>query len=47
LLAAQAGHPTIEVNPEPTPLSDRVRWSLRGKAGEIFPLIAAALTSPA
>ncbi len=47
LLAAQAGHPTIEVNPEPTPLSDRVRWSLRGKAGEIFPQIAAALASRA
>lgn len=41
--AAQSGRLTIEVNPEPTPLSDVVGVSLRGAAGLYVPLIAAAL----
>jgi NAD-dependent deacetylase len=39
-IARDAGRLTIEVNPEPTLLSDRVDYSLRGKAGDYLPLIA-------
>ena len=39
-LAAQAGLPTVEVNPESTALSAYVRWSLRGPAGTYLPAIA-------
>ncbi|MDJ0521509.1 MAG: Sir2 family NAD-dependent protein deacetylase [Planctomycetota bacterium] len=45
VVANQRGRLTIEVNPEPTIVSPHVRWSLRGKAGEVLPLIAEALTS--
>jgi NAD-dependent deacetylase len=45
VFAGQRGRLTIEVNPEPTIVSEHVRWSLRGKAGDILPLIAEALTS--
>jgi NAD-dependent deacetylase len=38
-LAADAGALVVEVNPDPTPLSAQVDFSLRGKAGEILPLI--------
>jgi NAD-dependent deacetylase len=41
--AARSGRLTVEVNPEPTPLSDIVDWSLRGPAGSYVPLIADAL----
>lgn len=41
--AARAGRLTVEVNPEPTPLTDVVRTSLRGPAGLYVPLVAAAL----
>jgi NAD-dependent deacetylase len=37
--AIEAGHPVIEVNAEPTPLSPRATFSLLGKAGEILPVI--------
>jgi len=37
LMALDRGAPVLEVNPEPTPLSDRVTRFLRGKAGEILP----------
>ncbi len=40
LEAAGRGRLTVEVNPEPTQLSEHVRWSLRGKAGDLLPLIA-------
>jgi NAD-dependent deacetylase len=38
--AARRGLPTVEVNPEPTPLSAVVRWSLRGRAGDVLPRMA-------
>lgn len=47
VFAARAGRLTIEVNPEPTMLSDLVHWSLRAPAGEVLPRIAAAITSQA
>ena len=34
---------TIEVNPEPTVVTDAARWSFRKPAGEILPVLAAAL----
>jgi len=43
LLARQAGRLTVEINPEPADLSEVVDWSLRGRAGELLPLVAAAL----
>lgn len=36
-LAAQSGAKTIEVNPEPTPLTALMTLSLRGAAGDILP----------
>ena len=42
-VAARGGRITVEVNPEPTPLTDVVSVSLRGSAGHYVPLIAAAL----
>ena len=47
LAAARAGRPTVEVNPEATPLSEHVRWSLRGTAGTWLPLVAEVITSAA
>jgi len=45
--AIAAGASVLEVNPHATPLSDRVRWSLRGPAGELLPrLVDAAFGSP-
>ncbi len=43
--AAQNGRLTIEVNPEPTFVSEAVGWSLRGTAGGLLPEIADVLTS--
>ncbi len=45
VMAGRMGRLTVEVNPEPTIVSEHVRWSLRGRAGDILPLIAEALTS--
>jgi NAD-dependent deacetylase len=42
-VAARHGAATVEANLEPTPLSDAVDWSLRGKCGEILPALIAAL----
>ena len=39
-IARAAGAYVVEVNPEPTPLSDLCHEVLSGKAGEILPLIA-------
>lgn len=39
LVAAQSGARVVEINPDITPLSASVDFSLRGKAGEILPLI--------
>ena len=47
LVAARAGRPTVEVNPEPTDLSEAVRWSLRGTAGSYLPLMAEVVTAAA
>lgn len=43
LLARALGKLTVEVNPEPTDLSDAVDFSLRGAAGALLPAIADAL----
>jgi len=47
LVAARTGRPTVEVNPESTPISEHVRWSLRGAAGTWLPLVAEVITSAA
>jgi NAD-dependent deacetylase len=41
--AAESGTTIIEINPDPTPLTPQADIALRGKAGEILPLINAAL----
>ncbi|MCA9294310.1 MAG: NAD-dependent deacylase [Phycisphaerales bacterium] len=38
-LAMRVGARTAEVNPEATPYSDRVTWSIRGKAGDVLPRV--------
>ena len=38
-LAASAGIPTIEINPEPTAVSHLVDYRLRGDAAQILPRI--------
>lgn len=43
LAAAEEGAAIIEINPEPTPLTEAARISIRGKAGEVLPMIDAAL----
>ncbi|MEM9777059.1 MAG: NAD-dependent deacylase, partial [Chloroflexota bacterium] len=35
--AINARIPVIEINPNPTPISDYVAMTLRGKSGEILP----------
>jgi NAD-dependent deacetylase len=40
LAAKRAGAFLVEVNPEPTPLSDACDVTLRGPAGEVLPVIA-------
>jgi NAD-dependent deacetylase len=45
LLARAMGKLTVEVNPEPTELSDAVDWSLRGTAGALLPALADALAA--
>ena len=42
-IAGAAGRLTVEVNPERTVLSGAVSYFLQGTAGEMLPLIAAAL----
>jgi NAD-dependent deacetylase len=39
--ALTGGAALLEVNPDPTPLSTRARWSLRGPSGEILPALLA------
>jgi NAD-dependent deacetylase len=39
VIAGQNGRLTVEINPEPTMLSDHVDFSLRGPAGAYLPLI--------
>ncbi|MBE7492790.1 MAG: NAD-dependent protein deacylase [Planctomycetes bacterium] len=43
LVARMAGKLTIEINPEPTEISDFVAFHLKAKAGDALPAIAAAL----
>jgi NAD-dependent deacetylase len=45
--ACRRGRLTVEVNPEPTALSDLVDFALRGPAGDLLPLVAAALPARA
>lgn len=40
--ALTKGAKLVEINPDETPLSDRVTWVLPGKAGEILPALLAA-----
>ena len=40
--ALTAKVPVVEVNPQPTPLTPRVTWSLRGPAGAVLPALVAA-----
>ena len=44
-VASANGAHTVEINPEATPISRAVDWSLRGKSGDILPRIAAAMKS--
>ena len=44
-LAAQRGVPLIEIDPEPTAISDQATVILRGPAGELLPRIVDALKS--
>jgi NAD-dependent deacetylase len=43
LAAAETGATIIEINPDPTPLTVQAHIAIRGKAGEILPMIDAAL----
>jgi NAD-dependent deacetylase len=42
LLAREAGAYVVEINPEPTPLSDDADEVLRAPAGHALPFLAAA-----
>jgi len=39
LAASEAGAKVVEINPEPTPLTDHADIVLQGKAGEILPIV--------
>lgn len=43
LLAQSSGATTVEVNPEDTPLSARMTYTLRGPAGVLLPALVAAV----
>lgn len=43
LAALEAGATVVEINPEPTPLTQHASFSFRGKAGDILPHIDRAL----
>ena len=43
LAALEAGAAVVEINPEPTPLTDHLEFSFRGMAGDILPRIDRAL----
>jgi len=45
LLARQGGAAVVEINPEPTPLSEQADLCLRGQAGRILPLLCDVLLS--
>ena len=46
-LARSRGVATVEINREPTPVTDLVDWALQGLAGEILPALVDAITSHA
>ncbi|MGB3633688.1 MAG: NAD-dependent deacylase, partial [Rubrobacteraceae bacterium] len=41
--ALSAGATVVEINPEETPLTGRAEYALAGKAGEVLPVLVAAL----
>jgi NAD-dependent deacetylase len=43
VVAAKAGRLTVEVNPEPTTISDLVDYHLQAAAGEVLPALASAM----
>ena len=43
LLTKEAGGAVVEVNPEPTPLTDIAASSIRGRAGEILPTLLGSI----
>lgn len=43
LAASEAGAKVVEINPEPTPLTDHADIVLQGKAGEILPIVDLSL----
>ena len=45
--ALNAGATVVEINPQPTPLSPHVTFSLNGAAGQILPALVAATWEPA
>ncbi|MCB1825729.1 MAG: NAD-dependent deacylase [Candidatus Competibacteraceae bacterium] len=45
--ALNAGAAVVEINPQPTPLSPHVTFSLNGAAGQILPALIAAAWGPA
>ena len=47
LTALAAGATVVEINPQPTPLSPHVTFSLNGAAGQILPALVAAVWEPA
>jgi NAD-dependent deacetylase len=44
-LALASGARVLEINPEPTPVSADVTWSLRGKTGSVLPQLMQAISS--
>ncbi|MBE2220436.1 MAG: NAD-dependent deacylase [Anaerolineae bacterium] len=45
--AIQAGAITVEINPQPTPLTTHVDYALTGSAGSVLPALVAAAFPPA
>jgi NAD-dependent deacetylase len=43
--ALRAGAVVVEINPQPTPLSDHAAYVLRGPSGEVLPQLLAGLSS--
>lgn len=43
--ALRSGAVVVEINPEPTPLTPKATFSLRGRAGEVLPALVEALAA--
>ena len=41
--ALNRGAMVVEINPEPTPLTEKVDFALHGKSGEILPMLVQAV----